>query len=429
LNLLKSKIDSYIITIFSALLMERQLQQVNDSQFKLRRLMSIGIMLSSETDLDRLLEMIVNEAIDFSNADAGSLYIVDDKQLNFVVCQSKTLQSRVGDQNAGKAFKPYPLPLTKKSIAGYVAHTGEVLNIADAYTIAPSAEYSHNKTFDLKNDYHSQSMLILPMKNQHNRIIGVLQLINALDNVGNVIAFNKSDEEIMLCLASQAAVSVSNAQLTRGIHEAQYETITRLAIAAEYKDTDTGQHIKRVSEYSAIMAEELGWGRREIELVRYATPMHDVGKIRIPDAILQKPGRLTPQERKTMEMHSIYGGEILDNPKSEVLAWSQQIALSHHEKYDGTGYPRGLVGAAIPKPCRVVALSDAFDAMINKRCYKPAMAHDKVFSIIREERGNHFDPEVVDAFFNRIDEIMDTHASLQEDIEITVVDTRTKPIF
>ncbi len=380
-----------------------------DAYSQLQRLINIGVMLTSVHEVDMLLDMIVSEARNFCAADAGSLYIVDGQQLEFRVSQCATLRLREGSQADERAFKPFKLPLSKKSLAGYAAVTGNTLNIPDAYALPPDAEYHFNRSFDEKNNYRTRSILVIPMKNPQGVVVGVLQLINATNQHGQPIPFAPEYEELLSCLASQAAVAVSNAQLNRAIKDAHYETIYRLAVAAEYKDHDTGAHIKRVSEYSGVIAEEIGMSHDEVELIRYASPMHDVGKLRIPDAILLKPGKLDPAERAEMERHTIYGGEILANPKSEVIACSERIARSHHEKWDGTGYPFKLAGDNIPLLGRIVAVADVFDALASPRCYKPAFSLDRVFSIIREEKGRHFDPKLVEVFFNVQERILAVH--------------------
>ena len=383
-----------------------------DVYSQLQRLISIGAMLTSVHDLDLLLDMIVSEARNFCDADAGSLYIVEGDHLSFRVSQCETLKLRGGAESA--AFKPFHLPLTKKSLAGYVALTGEVLNIPDVYALQVDAEYSHNKQFDEKNDYRTRSMLILPMVEPQGRVIGVLQLINAMGPDGASAPFDSGYEELLLSLASQAAVAVSNAQLNTALREAQFETIYRLGVAAEYKDEDTGAHIRRVSEYSGLIASRLGLAPDVVEMIRYGSPMHDVGKLRIPDAVLLKPGKLDAEERRIMEMHTVYGAEILGNPRSDVLAWSQSIALTHHERWDGKGYPRGLAGEAIPIEGRVVALADVFDALSNKRCYKPAIPLPEVREIMLGGRGSQFAPGAIDAFLDVWDEVVGIFDSLKD---------------
>lgn len=190
------------------------------------------------------------------------------------------------------------------------------------------------------------------------------------------------------------------------LQEAYLDSIHRLALAAEYKDEDTGDHIVRMARYSALIAEKLGLPDKEVKNIRYASPMHDVGKIGIPDSILTKPGKLTDEEFNIIKTHTTIGGQILANSKSEVLKVAEQIAITHHEKWNGKGYPQGLAGDEIPLVGRIVGLADVFDALTSKRPYKEPFPVKVALDIIKKERGQHFDPDVVDVFFEHIDEIL-----------------------
>jgi putative two-component system response regulator len=187
---------------------------------------------------------------------------------------------------------------------------------------------------------------------------------------------------------------------------AYLDTIYRLVLAAEYKDEDTGDHIKRMSRYCALIAEKLGLPAKEVQNIRYAAPMHDVGKIGIPDSILLKPSKLTDEEFEIIKTHSTIGGKILTNSKSETLMVAEQIALSHHEKWNGKGYPQGLTGDNIPLAARIVGLVDVFDALTSKRPYKDPFPVEVAIDIIKKDRGEHFDPAIVDVFLENIDEIL-----------------------
>ena len=177
------------------------------------------------------------------------------------------------------------------------------------------------------------------------------------------------------------------------------ETIYRLTRAAEYKDEDTGAHIQRMSNYSAIIARAMGLTEQIVEFILYAAPMHDIGKIGIPDRILLKPAKLDPDEWVIMKQHTIMGGRILEESAAGFIKLGEIVALTHHEKWDGTGYPKGLKGKKIPLVGRIVAIADVFDALTSKRPYKEAFSLEKSYEIIKEGRGTHFDPDVVDAFF------------------------------
>ncbi|MBN1648934.1 MAG: response regulator [Spirochaetales bacterium] len=183
-------------------------------------------------------------------------------------------------------------------------------------------------------------------------------------------------------------------------------TIYCLSRAAEYKDEDTSTHLQRMSHYSATLAEKIGFQEADVEMLLYTTPMHDIGKIGIPDNILQKPGKLLPEEWQLMQKHTIIGAEILQGPSDEFIVKARIIALTHHEKWDGAGYPEGLKGDEIPMEGRITAVADVFDALTTKRPYKEAFSVEKAFRIIAEGRGSHFDPALTDAFLSLKDEIL-----------------------
>ena len=190
------------------------------------------------------------------------------------------------------------------------------------------------------------------------------------------------------------------------LKQAYLDTINRLVLAAEYKDEDTGDHIVRMSRYSALIAEKLELPAKDVQNIAYAAPMHDIGKIGTPDSILLKPGKLTNKEFDLMKTHTTIGGQILANSKAEILKVAEQIALSHHEKWNGKGYPQGLSGDDIPLAARIVGLADTFDALTSKRPYKDPYPVEVALEIIKKEQGQHFDPDVVDVFLENIDEIL-----------------------
>jgi putative two-component system response regulator len=188
-------------------------------------------------------------------------------------------------------------------------------------------------------------------------------------------------------------------QAISNIKLASLDTIHRLAQAAEYKDEGTGAHIKRIGQYSASVAHHLGLSDKEVESILYAAPMHDIGKIGIPDHILLKPGKLSWSEWKIMKQHTIIGAQILQGSDAEFIKVAKVIALTHHEKWDGTGYPRGLKRLYIPLPGRIVAVADVFDALTSERPYREPLSLEESFDTIEDGRRSHFDPDVVDAFF------------------------------
>jgi putative two-component system response regulator len=185
---------------------------------------------------------------------------------------------------------------------------------------------------------------------------------------------------------------------TQQLEESHREILDRLAMAAEFRDDQTGQHVKRVRQMSAVLARNLGLPPEQVDLIERAAQLHDVGKIGIPDHILRKQGRLTPEEFEVIKSHPTIGASILSGGKSPLLRMAEEIALTHHERWDGKGYPRGLAGEAIPLSGRIVALADAFDAIISKRPYKRAVPIEEAISVISSGAGTQFDPKVVDAF-------------------------------
>lgn len=198
-------------------------------------------------------------------------------------------------------------------------------------------------------------------------------------------------------------------QLEQSRHELQMsreETVRRLSIAAEFRDNETARHIQRMSEYCARLARLAGWDQEQVELIRVASQMHDVGKIGIPDHILLKPRTLTPPEREVMETHAEIGYQILADSDSELLVFAASIARTHHERVDGTGYPRTLRGDEIPMEGRVAAIADVYDALTTNRVYRKAYSFIDSINMMREGKGTQFDAELLDLFLDSIDEFM-----------------------
>jgi HD domain len=184
---------------------------------------------------------------------------------------------------------------------------------------------------------------------------------------------------------------------------AQAETVRRLSMAVEFRDEDTGAHIERIGRFSTLLAEQIGMEDELCARMVHAAPLHDVGKVAIPDAILLKPAALTAQERAIVETHAEEGHRLLKGSSSAILDMAATIALSHHEKWDGSGYPRGVAGEAIPIEGRIVAIADVFDALTSDRVYRKAFSVQEAVTMMREERGKHFDPVLLDAFLEVLD--------------------------
>jgi len=199
---------------------------------------------------------------------------------------------------------------------------------------------------------------------------------------------------------------VQKDKLHENLELSHLDTIKRLATAAAFKDDDTGIHIVRMSRFSAIIARAYGQNKKYCDLLEQASPMHDIGKIGIPDNVLKKPGKLTEAEWLLMRKHPEYGANILSGSNVPVLQMAEEIALAHHEKYDGSGYPSNLKGEKIPLSARIVALADFFDALTMDRCYRPAFTDEQALNMVKENNGTHFDPNVVKAFLSVTDDII-----------------------
>ncbi len=392
---------------------------------KLDALANLGIELSRVQDLDIVMEHILIEARRFVNADAGSIYIRETDMLHFTYTQNNTLQQRLSEGEK-LIYSTFRIPINKESIAGYVAATGKHLNLKDVYSIDPSCPYHFSKEFDKKTHYKTQSVLTIPLKNHHDDVIGILQIINAEDASQKVIAFSKDDERMMLHFASIAAVALERAQMTRAI-------LLRMIQMAEMRDPkETGAHVNRVGGYAVELYER--WARRrnlnqrEVDqgrdILRMAAMLHDVGKIAISDLILKKPGRLDESEFTTMKQHTVLGARLFSDRQSDFDEAAAQVALNHHERWDGNGYPghvdvqsgkakkgytqsdgrpMGKQGEQIPLYGRIVALADVYDALSSARVYKDAWDESKVLDTIESESKKHFDPELVEIFFSSLD--------------------------
>lgn len=371
----------------------------------LENLLQISIALSASRDRREMLEMILTEARRLTNAQAGTLYIKHQDQLQFVVAQNDVIDlSTIDDKLIGKNIK-----IANNSLAGFAALTGRIVNIPDSHHLTSGAPFRINRDFDQTTGYDTRSILAIPLKCPDGEVVGVLELINCQTQDGAVVPFQLHQDQPIMSLASMAAVSIHNLLLTERLKRANLDTIIRLSVIAEFRDRGTAEHIKRISHISALIARAMKLDDEQVELIQSASPMHDIGKIGIADSILLKPGPLTDEERKIVEKHTIIGGEILANPTNELMITARDIAMYHHERWDGEGYPHHLKKEEIPLSARIVALSDVFDALATERCYKKAYPMDKVIPIIRQEVGKHFDPNVAKAFFSMLDHVVETY--------------------
>ncbi|RKX94919.1 MAG: phosphohydrolase [Spirochaetes bacterium] len=392
---------------------------------RLREIIRLDTEISTVQDLDILLERILTEARRITNADAGSIYIRDKDYLVFSYVQNDTLQRKL-PPGEKLIFTTFKVKINKKSISGYVAATGETLNIPDVYEIDEDAPYSFDSSYDKISNYKTTSILTVPLKDTRGEVIGVLQLINKQNYKGKVVPFNDEDEIITLHFASTASMALQRARLTRAL-------ILRMIQMAELRDPkETGAHVNRVAAYATEIyerwAKNRGMGQDEInkkrDILRSAAMLHDVGKIAISDVILKKPGRFTEEERKMMKAHTYLGARLFIDRQSEFDEIAMMVALTHHENWDGTGYPghidimtgkplktdsKGRVvplkGEEIPIFGRIVSIADVYDALSSKRVYKEAWTEKDVLCEIKKLSGKKFDPDVVDVFFDALDVI------------------------
>ncbi|MGD9248588.1 MAG: HD domain-containing protein [Desulfobacteraceae bacterium] len=398
---------------------------------KLDSLTGLSIELSRINDLDILMERILLRARQFANADAGSIYIREKDRLHFTYTQNDTLQKKL-PEGEKLIYSTFQIPIDEKSIAGYVAATGRALNIPDAYKLEASLPYQFRKTIDETAGYKTQSILTIPLKNSSDQVLGVLQIINPQDDEKHITRFSESDERMMHHFATVATVALERAKMTRAL-------ILRMISMAEMRDPmETAPHANRVASVSVELYEQ--WAKRrgldenEIEknrdVLRMAAMLHDVGKVATSDLILNKPARLNADEYEAMKLHTVQGARLFEDQQSDFDKAAGVVALSHHERWDGNGYPgnidydsdllnngdglpngmpQGKKGTDIPLFGRIVALADVFDALSSERSYKEPWDEETILAQIERSAGRHFDPELVEIFFNRYDVIRAIH--------------------
>jgi len=369
-------------------------------------------------DLSTLLDSILSETRELASADAGSIFLVEGGRLKFSYVQNDTLFRN--DFLANKyIYSNNEITIDKTSLAGYVATTGESLLIADAYDLGGEVPYSFNPAFDELSAYKTTSMLIVPLKTSKNDLVGVLELINSLDAEGRPVPFSQRHRSVVAQFAFYAGVAIERALLLRDV------VFKMVKMAAMRDPEETEPHVNRVGAYSVEIykrwAQAHDVPKAEVDefkdILQISAMLHDIGKVGIPDAILQKHGPLEEDERERVKMHVLLGASYFDNPQSEWDTLAREVALNHHEKWDGSGYPGsvtdatllrlpaspGKKGREIPLSARIVAVADVYDALSSKRAYKEAWEEETVLDHIRSESGRHFDPEIVGIFFEIYD--------------------------
>jgi HD-GYP domain-containing protein (c-di-GMP phosphodiesterase class II) len=386
---------------------------------KIEIIAQISLDFNETKDIDLLLERILTNVRRFFNADAGSIYLREGNDLKFSYTQNDTLQNRLGP---GKklVYHTFSVPINNCSIAGYVAQNLKMVNIPDTRHLREELPFAFDSHFDKISDYSTRSVLAVPMTNQRRDVLGVMQLINARNDGGKIVPFSSADEGLVLHFAGSAALALERAQMTRSI-------ILRMISMAQLRDPkETGAHVNRVAAYSVEIFEEWarrkGLGAEEVrrrkDLLRMAAMLHDVGKVAISDLILKKPSRLTRDEFEIMKSHTYLGARLFKDVQSDFEEVAATVALNHHERWDGTGYPGHVdlnaedplhgwntrplpkSGEDIPLFGRIVAVADVYDALCSRRSYKEPWGEDRIIEEMHSSSGKHFDPEVMEAFFS-----------------------------
>jgi len=392
---------------------------------KLKEIIRLGSELNNINDVDILLERILSEARVVTNADAGTIYVREGEFMVFSHAQNDTLQKRLPPGNK-LLYTSFKVPISRNSIVGYVAGTCEILNIADAYDIPNDSEIHFDRNYDKRADYTTKSMLTVPLKSTTGSVIGAIQIINAMNESGEIIPFGEDDELFVHHFAATATMVLQRAQMTRTL-------LLRMIEMARLRDPkETGPHVNRVGAYAAEIYERWAIDRnidkQEIEknrdILRMAAMLHDAGKVSVSDLILKKPGKFTPEEFNIMKTHAVDGALLFKDKQSKFDEMAAIVALDHHENWDGTGYP-GFIEIETGKPLkttsngeplpkkgeeisiwgRIVALADVYDALSCRRVYKDPWKEEDVLNEIKLQKGKKFDPEIVDAFFKCLDHL------------------------
>lgn len=347
-------------------------------------LVKIGRSITAVTDINVLLKVIAEETKIAIQADRCTVFMYDKDK--------NELWSKVA---LGMDSQEIRFP-ADRGLAGYVVKTGEPLNIPDAYN-----DSRFNPDIDKETGYRTKTILCMPIKNNNQEIIGAFQVLNKLNGV-----FTKGDEDLLAAIGGSASIALENAQLfeqQKELYKEQKELfesfIDTLATSIDARDKITAGHSSRVKLYSMLLVDELGCDEKFKELVEKAAILHDIGKIGIRDSVLQKEGKLTDDEYKHIQEHVRITHDILEKiHMSQDFKTITEIACSHHEKYDGSGYYRHLSGENIPYGGRILAVADVFDAITSKRHYRDKMPIQNVIDILLSGKDKHFDGNLVDTF-------------------------------
>jgi HD-GYP domain-containing protein (c-di-GMP phosphodiesterase class II) len=421
--------------------------KISDSD-KLREIITIDSELNKIQDQDILLERILSVARKITNADAGSIYVMQGDVLYVKYAQNNSMQKKL-PPGQKLPYKFFTVPVNTHSISGYAAKKKRTVNIPDYYAIPKDAPYSHNTKYDKDAGYISKSMLALPLLDGRGTCLGVLQIINKMDEAGEYIPFTKEDEQLVEHFANNVVIALEKAQLTRS----NIELMARMSRARDPKETS--YHVNRVAGFSVEIYDRWAFKAgipehkrdKDRDVFRMAAMLHDVGKVGISDRILKKPGKLNDEEYHIMKMHTLIGANFFEDPRSEFDIMAKVVVLNHHERWDGTGYPGnadlddpeiieaqerfektgtvhhvdpktgeivrkidltplpGKKGKDIPIFGRIVAIADVYVALRSARVYKDAWTEEDVLNELRACSGTQFDPELIEIFFEVYDRL------------------------
>lgn len=337
--------------------------------------------MATERKMDALLETITRETQSMLKCDRCSVFVLDADRSEL---WTQVAQGLIGTRTIR-------IPLSGTAIVSHCARSGKIINIPDAYK-----DERFDPDVDKKTGYRTQSVLCVPMRNRDGQVIGVFQVLNKLTG-----PFTSEDEDWLEALTTVASGLIEQAQAYAEIERFVDKTLEVLAQTIDKRDPLTAGHSVRVTNYSLLMGGSLKVVQEDLDVLRYSAMMHDYGKIGVPEAILWKNGRLTPEEYATVQKHASITFDLLNNlPFTKRLAAVPFVASCHHEKLDGTGYYRNLKGEQIPFLSRIIAVADVFDALTSVRHYRNRMPIEKVTEILDSGRDNHFDSACVDAFYN-----------------------------
>ena len=394
----------------------------------------MGTELSRIHDFHLLMDRILAEARGLTRAEAGTIFVREGETLRFAFSQNDQMEQ--AGRTANARFSGMVVPVNDRSIAGWCAVSGQLVNVDDAYALDPHAPFGFDRGYDAVTGYRTRNVIAAPLRTANDHVLGVLQLLNAKDAEGNLRQhFEPQDERLVEHFASLATVVVERAQLTESV-------ILRMIRIAEVRDpAETAPHIERVAGYSLVLFDEWAARRgmdgpsfeRKRDQLRIAAKLHDVGKLGISDTILKKATKLDHDEWRQVQQHTLIGARLFADNPSQIDQTVRDVVLNHHERWDGTGYPGhvdlegrpqldpitglprtgGKRGEEIPLFARIVGLADVFDALSSRRSYKEAWPQTDVLDYIRVESGRHFDPELVEIFFARLEDLRAVHEAHQ----------------